>query len=365
MDMTESSLVAWRQALQVAEQSGAKIEVLYVQPWVRNAIGLGAPEPVLNVQAGEQALQELRARVGGKAQVFEVTGDADEEIVAWAQKRRADLIVMGTHARTGLDRVLLGSVAEAVVRKSSVPVLVVREYVPKFDSILAPIRAEPYSWEGLNDAGRVAGVLGARLTVLHVFDEPIFGGQMGFEGTRQLLQAMIRQLPPWVQNATKPQVHLAFGNPAEEIVEEGVKHSLVAFVARRKGFLKGRILGSTAERVLRHLPSALLTLPERAPKPAEIARIFRFPRGGRKLHESTERAGVERTERLAGFHNPAVRGGGQVGAPRRGRRAPGRDVESHDLPKSDRGRRRVRRGHAAPHQSRKGRARHVRSPSRR
>ncbi|MBI4348724.1 MAG: universal stress protein [Elusimicrobia bacterium] len=364
MDLTESSLVAWRQAVQLAELSNAKLEVLYVQPWVRNAVGLGAPEPLMVAQP-EPAIEELRARVGGKAEVFEVTGDADVEIVDWAKRRHADLIVMGTHARAGLDRVLLGSVAEAVVRRSETPVLVVREYVARFTSILAPVRAEPYSWEGLVDAGRVAGVLGARLTLLHVFDEPIFGGQMGFEGTRALLQAMVKQLPPWVQNATKPQVQLAFGNPAEEIVEEGGRHTLVVVVARRKGFLQDRILGSTAERVLRHLPTALLALPERAPKPAEIARIFRFPRGGRRLHEPTSRARQERTERLAGLHHAPIRGGGPVGAPRRGRRAPGRDLESHDLSESDRVRTGIRRGQPRPHPRGKRRARHLRGAGRR
>ncbi|MBI4424353.1 MAG: universal stress protein, partial [Elusimicrobia bacterium] len=254
-----------------------------------------------------------------------------------------DLIVMGTHGRTGLDRVLLGSVAEAVIRRSEAPVLVVREFVPRFASVLAPIHAEPYAWEGLRSAVLMAEAVGARLTVLHVFDSPVYGGAMGFEGTRAMLKAMVASLPASAVAAARPQVQLAFGNPAEEIVEEGDRHSLVVLVARRKGFLKDRILGSTAERVLRHLKTALLALPERPPKPAEIARIFRFPstraarrRTGGQTHEPAARSRAPRPERVARLHHAEVRRGGPVGAPRRGRRAPGRDVESHHLSEGDR-----------------------------
>lgn len=61
---------------------------------------------------------------------FQVTlGDAAAEIVRMAENRGVDMIVMGTHGRTGLAHVFLGSVAEKVVRTARVPVLVVKESV--------------------------------------------------------------------------------------------------------------------------------------------------------------------------------------------------------------------------------------------
>ena len=59
-----------------------------------------------------------------------ITGDPADEIVALAEQEKADLIVMGTHGRTGLGRLLMGSVAEAVVRRTSCPVFTFKEKKP-------------------------------------------------------------------------------------------------------------------------------------------------------------------------------------------------------------------------------------------
>jgi hypothetical protein len=58
-------------------------------------------------------------------------GDAVEAILRVAQEVRADLLVMGTHGRTGLGRLLMGSVAEQVVRKAACPVLTVKAPFPQ------------------------------------------------------------------------------------------------------------------------------------------------------------------------------------------------------------------------------------------
>jgi nucleotide-binding universal stress UspA family protein len=58
-------------------------------------------------------------------------GDAAHEIVELARKSKCDLIVMGTHGRTGLGRLLMGSVAEIVLRKSQCPVLTVKLPFPE------------------------------------------------------------------------------------------------------------------------------------------------------------------------------------------------------------------------------------------
>ena len=62
--------------------------------------------------------------VDAKAEV--VVGYAAEEIITIAEKEGADMIIMGTHGRKGIDRILFGSVAEKVVKNSPVPVLTIR-----------------------------------------------------------------------------------------------------------------------------------------------------------------------------------------------------------------------------------------------
>jgi len=74
------------------------------------------------------AAAEKKARSAGVpvAREYAVSAYPHEAIVATAQKRKCDLIVMTSHGRTGLSRFLLGSVAQAVLGRSKVPVLVVR-----------------------------------------------------------------------------------------------------------------------------------------------------------------------------------------------------------------------------------------------
>lgn len=77
---------------------------------------------------GEQALERVRTiaeREGVPIETSLIEGTPSKEIVHYATEEGCDLIVMGTHGRGGIDRLLLGSVAERVVRASSVPVLTV------------------------------------------------------------------------------------------------------------------------------------------------------------------------------------------------------------------------------------------------
>ncbi|AGB31360.1 UspA domain-containing protein [Natrinema pellirubrum DSM 15624] len=69
---------------------------------------------------------ELAAESGRSLETNVVTGEPDDRIVAQAAAESVDLIVIGSHGKEGVSRVLLGSVAETVVRRSPVPVLVVR-----------------------------------------------------------------------------------------------------------------------------------------------------------------------------------------------------------------------------------------------
>ena len=78
-------------------------------------------------EEGEVALEEAERAVEGVGTEHHVLeGSPAREIVAYAERSGADLVVMGTHGRGGINRILIGSVAERVVRSSPVPVLTVR-----------------------------------------------------------------------------------------------------------------------------------------------------------------------------------------------------------------------------------------------
>jgi nucleotide-binding universal stress UspA family protein len=77
-------------------------------------------------EEGDLAIEEFESLAGDVSTETEIReGNPSDEIVGYAAERACDTIVMGTHGRGGIDRLLLGSVAERVVRASSVPVVTV------------------------------------------------------------------------------------------------------------------------------------------------------------------------------------------------------------------------------------------------
>ena len=106
-----------------------------------------------------------------------VTGSPAEAILAGVRDQAADLIVMTTHGRSGVHRLLLGSVAEKVIAASPVPVWLVRADHPALPSaldvplrLLVPLDGSPFAEAALPIARELAGILHARLTLLHVME---------------------------------------------------------------------------------------------------------------------------------------------------------------------------------------------------
>ncbi len=268
LDLTEASVIAWRQAKSLAASFGARVEGLFVQGWVYRG-----DLPPLEVEVAP-VLAELRRKLDAGEEIGAVTGSIEETIASWGRHLDYDLIVMGTHGRTGLHRLLWGSVAEAVIRSASVPVLIVRKPVGRPRTVLAPVNFRPYSMTGLQEAGEVARALAARLTVLHVLDAPVYGGPATLKGPKHLLADAINRLPLETRKACRPTAVLAFGDAAEQIGEAAKQADLVVLVAHRKGFLNDLVLGTTVERLLRHCDAAILALPaEKAPRPRPRAAL--------------------------------------------------------------------------------------------
>jgi nucleotide-binding universal stress UspA family protein len=108
-----------------------------------------------------------------------------DEIVRYAHLKDIDLIVMGTHGRTGVSHMLLGSVAETVVRTASCPVLTLHA-TPKSTAaqlgparILVPTDFSPPSDRALEYARRMAARCGATLHLLHVLEETVDAARFG------------------------------------------------------------------------------------------------------------------------------------------------------------------------------------------
>ena len=135
IDFSDSSDNAFDQALAMARKYSARLILLHV---INEPVDLrGFYVPHISFEKLEEEIQEgakklmesfCRRRLSDNEN-FEsviVPGLPYEQIMQQAEQFSADLVVLGTHGRTGLDHVLFGSTAEKVVRRSPVPVLTVR-----------------------------------------------------------------------------------------------------------------------------------------------------------------------------------------------------------------------------------------------
>jgi nucleotide-binding universal stress UspA family protein len=135
-DFSERAGDAFQLACVLAQDYDARLIVLHVHepppPPIIGEFGYMPPDVGPDRASLRGRLAELRPsdpRIAVEHELCE--GDPAAEILRLAQKRQCDLIVMGTHGRTGLDRLLMGSVAEAVLRKAPCPVLTVKAPLAK------------------------------------------------------------------------------------------------------------------------------------------------------------------------------------------------------------------------------------------
>ena len=131
VDSSEYSMQAAKKGLNLAHQIGAEVALLYVvdeSKAVGNVDAGVLPEQAMIVlkKEVEQTLDELATMYNGETILkFMPEGLPKNDILKTAYAWGADLLVMGTHGRTGLLHLLVGSVAEYVIRHSKIPVMVV------------------------------------------------------------------------------------------------------------------------------------------------------------------------------------------------------------------------------------------------
>lgn len=121
IDGSPASTAALTQAVELAEDLGASVDVLHVRSPEPDAADDEAPQE----KEMEGALASAAELLGSRLERKTEAGDPVRKILEHAADARADLIVMGTHGRVGRMHALVGSVAEGVVRNATCPVLTV------------------------------------------------------------------------------------------------------------------------------------------------------------------------------------------------------------------------------------------------
>ena len=134
VDLSDHSKLVAEYAATLAKSLNASVLVVYTAPSLSQYVGFHVPPNTIEnfvgeiVTGAEESMQgfmnENFAGVEAKSQVL--VGYAAEEILNRAMEDQVDMIVMGTHGRKGIDRILFGSVAEKVVKNANMPVLTIR-----------------------------------------------------------------------------------------------------------------------------------------------------------------------------------------------------------------------------------------------
>ena len=283
VDFSEFSVRAYRHARSVAQHYRAHLVVLHiVELWRYPSLsfvpaGTAYDETCQALcEKGKQELQELvRSNTLAEGSLPELVveqGNAADSILTFATKLRADAIVMGTHGRRGYDRMMLGSVAERVMRNAPCPVLVVNK--PPDDLSTASNEAgqehrlhhilfctdfSENSERALNYAISATTEYDAELTLLHVLEEkPAKTDQAIITATQELE----RLIPAEVRKRLNTRFAVRVGKPYEQIIQfaEEAHPDMVAMGVRGRGSLDLAVFGSTTYRVIQLGPCPVLAV---------------------------------------------------------------------------------------------------------
>lgn len=247
----------------LSEALRAKVTLIHVVP-VRVHV---YQRPQITAAAAELDKLVLR-EFGGLADSRVRSGCAEDEILREAIAGEYDLIVMGTHRRRGLPRMLVGSVAENVIRRSPCPVFIVRNSTKAqnpVNRLLFPTDLTTASLAALHLAVRLAMHVNAEVDVVHVASRR----DPSFTPTPSALQDKIREhlLGLGVGNLSyDPTTGMRFfvreGRVATEVARHAEEQScdlIVMSTHGRRGFMRAA-LGSVTESVIRSTKCSVLTV---------------------------------------------------------------------------------------------------------
>jgi nucleotide-binding universal stress UspA family protein len=279
VDFSDLSFLALKYAAVGAREYGAELTVLHAQAFelpryfVRSETSLLVRELSAAKEGARAYLASSVKEILGKtvrhlSLRYEVL-DADplDAILDAAEKGKTDLIVLGTHGYGRVKRLLLGSVAENVVRHAKVPVFLVRqkehEFVdvahpdaePRLARILCPINTAEAGAAGLRHAGSLAERFHAKLTAFYSIEQ------------KKDESSVTNDLCSWTSQSASTRCNVETvvrkGSPAEQIIAYAreKQEDIIVLCAQHRPFQGSTFFGKTTELVVRHAPVPVLVVP--------------------------------------------------------------------------------------------------------
>jgi nucleotide-binding universal stress UspA family protein len=286
VDFSDFSRRALHYADALAVRYGADLYVLHVYlEVVPPAVPLEVPNAPNGGSAREAtigALSEFAKGAGVTREVRRVArpGLPVQGILDYAAEIRTDLIVLGTHGRSGLDRALLGSTAERVLHKATCPVLTVPGAAPEsvasdrplFTHVLCAVDFSPATAPAVEHGFSLARDLGAKLTLLHVMemlsdhDARTWAEHRVWQFVEMRREQTLEKLRQLVPDEARPQCQccerVELGSAARAIlrVADHMHADLIVMGPQGLSGAGPLVFGSTTQTVLRHAACPVLTV---------------------------------------------------------------------------------------------------------
>lgn len=268
-DGSDLATKACQRGLSLAERLGSRVHVLYAAdvpsdvPWqLVDADWRAAGQSFVAPLADDAVARGLDVEVSVRA------GTPRREILDYAEEHEIDLVVCGTHGRTGLGRLIAGSVASGVVRDAASPVLTVSAHVPADDSapiddVLVATDGRPGVEAAVEQGLELADRLGARVHALSVVDDAHSHLPVVLEALeKRAVEAVSSLERRAAERGLEVNRAVERGVPFEEIVgyagERGV--DLVVMGTESRTGLDRLAFGSCSQRVVGSSPAPVLTV---------------------------------------------------------------------------------------------------------
>jgi nucleotide-binding universal stress UspA family protein len=268
VDLGPASRLVLGWARLLAQAFGARVDVLH-SDWMEPPRYFTPAQIKLITEETEKRkaklLEELagmtRQMFGAQAElaVNVVEGHPVQVLRDQMKALRPDVLVLGSHGRSGMARLMMGSVAENIVRESPVPALIARgaDAAPAgVRRILCPVSFTEAARRCLEASGALASAFHAPLDVLHVAEDPS-------ARTEEVHDRLCQWVPAEARSQCQVTEIVRHGDAAEQIILHAREHpvDLIVLAAEHRPLLEMTMLGTTTERVMRHSPCSVLVVP--------------------------------------------------------------------------------------------------------
>jgi nucleotide-binding universal stress UspA family protein len=273
-DFSDSAEQAYVHAVHLAASYGAELHAVHVADDDAREQRSLIPGSLEDPAAQLELPSELRhgPLEAGKVIPREVKADSPAEgILEYARQHDIDVIVMGTLGRKGMERVLIGSVAEQVVREAPCPVLTVRASAGmQVRRVLVPVDFSEHSKEAIPIAVALAERYGAEIEFFSVIDEdelpaswaPVLGPvHVAPEEVEARIRKLMDDLVKEYRNGVAVTGSVRVGDPAEDILDYAADRAdLIVMATHGRTGLQRMLLGSVAEKVIRKAECPVFTV---------------------------------------------------------------------------------------------------------